>query len=100
MASPEARAYEARLALLAVLPFLAVSGLQAQERPPGTLRDQAKIQQGWLERRLTQVLPRLMREHDVDMWIMPMREYNEDPVFSGLLSPTTMAVRRRNTKSS
>ena len=83
------------LTLLAVLPFLVVSGLQAQERPLGTLRDQAEIQQGWLELRLTRVLPRLMREHDVDMWIMPMREYNEDPVFSGLVSPTTMAARRR-----
>jgi hypothetical protein len=84
-----------RITLLAVLPLLAAPGVQAQERPLGTLREQAKIQQSWLELRLTKVLPRLMREHDVDMWIMPMREYNEDPVFSGLVSPTTMAARRR-----
>jgi len=29
------------------------------------------------------------------MWIIPVREYNEDPVFWALVSPTTMAARRR-----
>ncbi len=67
----------------------------AQERSFGTLREQARIQQEWLEIRLERVLPRLMREHDVDMWIVPMREYNEDPVFRSIVSPTTMAARRR-----
>jgi Xaa-Pro aminopeptidase len=36
-----------------------------------------------------------MRENNVQMWIVPMREYNEDPVFSSLVSPTTFAARRR-----
>jgi len=67
----------------------------AQERPLGTLREQAEIQQTWLKARVEQVLPRLMREHGVDMWIIPMREYNEDPVFRALVAPTTMAARRR-----
>jgi Xaa-Pro aminopeptidase len=69
--------------------------LQAQERPFGTLREQADIRQEWLRLRLERVLPRLMREHGVEMWIVPVREYNEDPVFSSLVSPTTMAARRR-----
>jgi hypothetical protein len=67
----------------------------AQGHTLGTLRQRAEIEQDWLELRLTRVLPRLMREHDVDMWIIPMREYNEDPVFVGLVSPTTFAARRR-----
>jgi len=67
----------------------------AQERPLGTLRERAEIQQNWLKARLERILPRLMREHDVDMWIIPMREYNEDPVFRALVAPTTMAARRR-----
>jgi hypothetical protein len=29
------------------------------------------------------------------MWIVPVREYNEDPVFFSLVSPTTLAARRR-----
>jgi Xaa-Pro aminopeptidase len=36
-----------------------------------------------------------MREHGVDMWIVSMREYNEDPVFRALVSPTTFYARRR-----
>ncbi|KPK81080.1 MAG: Xaa-Pro aminopeptidase, partial [Gemmatimonas sp. SM23_52] len=69
--------------------------VSAQERPLGTLREQAEIQQRWLQLRLERVLPRLMREQGVDMWIVPMREYNEDPVFRALVSPTTFAARRR-----
>ena len=64
-------------------------------RPFGTLREQAAVQQRWLEERLTIVLPMLMRKHGVDMWVVPMREYNEDPVFSSLVSPTTFSARRR-----
>ena len=64
-------------------------------RPFGTLREQAEIQQRWLEQRMTAVLPAIMRKHGVEMWVVPMREYNEDPVFSSLVSPTTFAARRR-----
>jgi Xaa-Pro aminopeptidase len=85
-----------RLCLVTATAILAVTQQAAsQERPLGTLREQAEIQQDWLKTRLERVLPRLMREHDVDMWIIPMREYNEDPVFPALVAPTTMAARRR-----
>ena len=67
----------------------------AQTRPFGTLREQAELQQSWLEKRLKTVLPGLMRKHGIDMWVIPMREYNEDPTFSSLVSPTTFAARRR-----
>jgi Xaa-Pro aminopeptidase len=82
---------------LRIVPILALlaAPVAAQERPFGTLREQAEVRQTWLRARLERVLPRLMREHDVAMWIVPMREYNEDPVFSSLVSPTTMAARRR-----
>jgi Xaa-Pro aminopeptidase len=64
-------------------------------RPFGTLRDQATLQQQWLNKRMQTVLPSLMKKHGVEMWVIPMREYNEDPVFSSLVSPTTFAARRR-----
>ena len=64
-------------------------------RPFGTLREQAEVQQRWLARRMETVLPALMRQYGVDMWVIPMREYNEDPVFSSLVSPETFAARRR-----
>ena len=64
-------------------------------RPFGSLREQAIMQQQWLEQRMNTVLPALMRKYKVDMWVIPMREYNEDPVFRSLVSPTTFAARRR-----
>jgi hypothetical protein len=82
---------------LALVALVVASSLPAQERqrPFGTLREQADRQQQWLQQRLTSVLPALMRRHGIDMWVVPMREYNEDPVFSSLVSPTTFAARRR-----
>lgn len=64
-------------------------------RPFGLLRDQAAQQQRWLELRMERTLPALMRREGVDMWVVPMREYNEDPLFRALTSPTTFAARRR-----
>jgi Xaa-Pro aminopeptidase len=65
------------------------------QHPLGSLREQAEVQQAWLRYRLDSVLPRLMRQYGVQMWIIPMREYNEDPVFWSLVSATTFAARRR-----
>ncbi len=64
-------------------------------RPFGTLRDQAVMQQHWLQERLDTFLPALMRTHGVDLWVVPMREYNEDPVFSAIVAPETFSARRR-----
>jgi len=72
-----------------------VTGPYNSARPFGTLRQQAAIQQQWLAERLETNLPKVMRDHGVDMWVVAMREYNEDPVFRGLVSPTTFAARRR-----
>lgn len=85
------------LAALALASLAAPIAAQqpAPVRPFGTLREQAARQQQWLEQRLTTVLPALMRKHGVQAWVVPMREYNEDPVFTSLVSPTTFAARRR-----
>jgi hypothetical protein len=64
-------------------------------RPFGDLRAQAEEQQRWLDARMKTVLPALMKKHGVEMWVVPMREYNEDPIFSSIVSPTTFAARRR-----
>ncbi len=39
----------------------------------------------WKEERLNSLLPKLMEEHDFDMWIIVCREDQQDPVLSGLL---------------
>lgn len=85
-----------KLSAFALLVGFSLPGIaSAQTRPFGTLREQAALQQSWLEKRLKTVLPGLMRKHGIDMWVIPMREYNEDPTFTSLVSPTTFAARRR-----
>jgi len=84
------------LAVSSVAPVAAQqdSGFR-QDRPFGTLQEQAELQQRWLQERLEVNLPAVMREQGVDMWVVPMREYNEDPVFRALVSATSFAARRR-----
>ncbi len=84
-------------ALLLVPSMAAAQGASARlaERPFGTLREQAAMQQQWLQKRLDTFLPALMRTHGVDLWVVPMREYNEDPVFSAIVAPETFSARRR-----
>lgn len=96
-----------RAALAAVLLFtpvltlaagqsrLAPNAVPQAERPFGTLRDQAVMQQAWLKQRLDTFVPALMRKHGIDLWVVPMREYNEDPIFSSIVAPETFAARRR-----
>jgi len=83
--------------VLGVLLVLGVQGAAQPSslRPFGTLQEQAELQQGWLKKRLETFLPALMRKQGIDMWIVPMREYNEDPVFPAVTSPETFAARRR-----
>lgn len=84
------RLFFALAALAALLPDAA-----AAPKPLPPLREQAEIQQQWLKARLERLLPALMRKHGVQMWLVVCREYNEDPVFFSLVSPTTFAARRR-----
>ena len=60
-----------------------------------SLREQDAIRQAWLKLRLERFLPALMRRHGVSMWLVINREYNEDPVFKSLISPSVMFARRR-----
>lgn len=81
------------LAMLATLP--ASLGAASLPEPLPPLREQHRIRQEWLKLRLERVLPTLMRRHGVAMWLVVCREYNEDPVFFSLVSPSVMAARRR-----
>jgi Xaa-Pro aminopeptidase len=84
------------LALAALSASIALQPIApSAEWPFGTLREQAAMQQDWLKKRLDTFVPPLMRKHGIDMWVVPMREYNEDPVFKALTAPETFAARRR-----
>ncbi len=86
-------------ALLLATPLAAQVGPHLKNadarRPLGTQREWAATQQEWLRLRLERTLPALMRRDSIDLWIVPMREYNEDPVFSSIVAPTTFSARRR-----
>jgi len=84
------------LSLHAQPPINVPASAPAHVHPLPTLREQAAEQQAWLEARMDRVLPALMQEYGVDMWILSMREYAEDPVFWSITSPTTFAARRRS----
>jgi Xaa-Pro aminopeptidase len=58
-------------------------------------REQAKVIDTWLEDRIQNLLPSLMTETGIDMWVVMSREYNEDPVIRTLLPATWHAARRR-----
>src|SRR5690554_461094 len=59
------------------------------------LREQATIRDRWLTRRLEAILPSVMREEGIDVWIVVAREYNEDPVLMSLLPSHMLSARRR-----
>jgi Xaa-Pro aminopeptidase len=93
----EVRRLRAVLGVLGTVLVLGAHGAAqpSSMRPFGTLQEQAEMQQAWLKKRLETFLPPLMRKYGIDMWVVPMREYNEDPVFPAVTSPETFAARRR-----
>ena len=60
-----------------------------------THREQSERIHQRLEHRFETVLPEVMRRTGIDMWIIPSREYNDDPVFRSLAPFTTYSSRRR-----
>jgi Xaa-Pro aminopeptidase len=83
-------------ALLLILALLLPAPAIAQGMPPILpLRERARIQNAWLAERLDTIVPRLMREQGIDMWVLIAREYLEDPVMSMMLNAESMRARRR-----
>jgi len=59
------------------------------------LRERAALEDQWTKERLDTVVPKLMREHGVDMWILLAREYAEDPVVLTMLDAENFHARRQ-----
>jgi Xaa-Pro aminopeptidase len=60
-----------------------------------SMQERAEVRDRWLDHRLNTIMPDLMRKHDIDMWILISREYNEDPVLLTMLPATWQSARRR-----
>lgn len=50
-----------------------------------TVQQQYALQDELLKERLHRLMPRLMQECGVEMWVVISREYNEDPIFKTLV---------------
>lgn len=57
-------------------------------------RDRVEPVNRILKHRLDHLLPRLMKESDLDMWLVINREYGEDALFYTLVPEPTFAARR------
>lgn len=71
------------------------SEARAAPATPLPLRDRAEIIDRILAERLDTLLPRLMREEGIDLWLLMSREYFEDPVTASMLDANSLHARRR-----
>ena len=58
-------------------------------------KERSEIRDEIIKDRLFNLLPQLMDQADIDMWIVMSREYNEDPVIRSMLPAKWFAARRR-----
>lgn len=79
------------ITLLAALPGLTMATTPAIL----PLQERADLIDRITRERIETVLPALMNEHDIDLWLIISREYNEDPVIRTLLPSRWMSARRR-----
>lgn len=87
---------------LLLFAFLATNVLAQPEQGrvisgPGAIlgeRARADAVNAMLKDRLDQLLPKLMRETGIDMWLVINREYAEDPVYLTLVPEPVFAARR------
>lgn len=86
----------AAVAALALLPTLALAedAPMTSEAHVLTERQRPAAINAALEERLETILPAVMREAGIDMWLVLNREYNEDPVYFTLVPAPTYAARR------
>ncbi len=58
-------------------------------------RGRAEVENRILAERLDTVLPAIMREEGIDLWLLVAREYFEEPVVASMLDAENMHARRR-----
>ncbi len=58
-------------------------------------KERAIVEDELLEDRFQNLLPKLMDEAELDMWLLISREYNEDPILKTMLPATWLNARRR-----
>ncbi|WP_322405842.1 M24 family metallopeptidase [Idiomarina sp. PL1-037] len=86
-----------KLILLASLTYGTVfsASLLAENINPLPLKQRAEIVDELLQQRVQKLLPELMQQTGIDMWVLISREYNEDPVIKTFLPSDWLSARRR-----
>lgn len=90
-------------AVLAASPALADAPLPMSETEvaapavPAILapRERADLENRILAERLDTIIPQIMREEGIDLWLLVAREYFEEPVVATMLDAENMHARRR-----
>ena len=78
--------------ILILITALFVSNFYAQDILP--LKERADFVNKLQKDRFNNLLPKLMEEIGIDMWVLIAREYNEDPIIKTMLPPTWLNARR------
>lgn len=60
-----------------------------------TARERAETENRILTERLDTIIPTIMREEGIDLWLLVAREYFEEPVVASMLDAENMHARRR-----
>ena len=68
--------------------LLVILSNQIQSQSILGLKERARVISEIQKDRLDNLLPKLMDETGIDMWVLITREYNEDPIIKTLLPPT------------
>lgn len=77
-----------------------IATIETEENAPAmppilSARDRAKIENRILAERLDSIIPAIMREQGIDLWLLMAREYFEEPVVASMLDAENMHARRR-----
>lgn len=81
--------------LLVIGLLLVAFGYPHAEAKVLPMKERATLINQMLDDRLQNLLPALMREQGIDMWVLISREYNEDPILKTMLPANWLSARRR-----
>ena len=78
--------------ILIITSILFITNINCQDILP--LKERAAFINKLQKDRLNNLLPKLMENTGIDMWVLIAREYNEDPIIKTMLPPTWLNARR------
>lgn len=87
-----------RSVLCVIVAMLSAASVRAQKIEPLPkllpLREQTRVRQQWLKKRLDELLLPMMRRHRIEMWIVTTEEFHPDPLAEYIAPPIPYVGRR------